>query len=305
MAKRIGLVGGTGFVGTHLLRALAARGDEPIVVTRNPERARSRLGANVSAIAWDPAESGSSPSFSGFDAIVNLAGETAVGVRYTEKTKARIRSSRIEVTERLVEALLASEPRVKTLVNASGVNYYGAHPPDQALAETAAAGFDFLARVSVDWEAAARKAEVGGVRVVLARLGVVVASSGGALTKMALPFRFFVGGRIGSGEQIMSWIHIEDAVRAIMLCLDDERISGPVNLAAPNAVSNAELAQAIGRALGRPSWLPAPAFALRLLFRREGAEPLLSGLRARPAALERAGFEFRYPEIETALAGLK
>jgi uncharacterized protein (TIGR01777 family) len=257
--------------------------------------------ANVATVAWDPGRPGSSAGLSGFDAFVNLAGEPAVGRRYTEKTKALIRSSRIDITERLVEAIAGAEPRVRTLVNASGVNYYGAHPADQPLVETAPSGFDFLARVSVDWEAAARRAEASGVRVVLARLGFVVAGDGGALGQMAQPFRFFLGGRIGSGEQIMSWIHIEDAVRALLLCIDDERISGPVNLAAPNAVSSSELARAIGAALGRPSWLPAPAFALRLLFGREGSEPMLSGLRAKPAVLERAGFEFRYPEIGPAL----
>ena len=227
MSKRIGVVGGTGFVGVHLVQALAARGDEPSVITRDPDRAKSRLGGNVPAIEWDPERSDSTLRLSGFDAVVNLAGETAVAVRYTDKTKNRIRSSRIDLTERLVAALVSAEPRVRTLVNASGVNYYGAHPPDQQLAETASAGFDFLARVAVDWEAAAKKAEAGGVRVVLARLGMVLAGDGGALEQMALPFRLFVGGRIGSGEQMMSWIHIDDAVRMLLRCIDESASRAP------------------------------------------------------------------------------
>jgi hypothetical protein len=185
-------------------------------------------------------------------------------------------------------------------VCASGVNYYGARPPDETLDESKSAGTDFLAELCKKWEAAAQRAEPLGIRVVSTRFGVALGRDGGALQEMVKPFKLFVGGPIGSGEQVVSWIHIDDLVAAVLRSVDDDTISGPVNVTAPHAVSSEELARAIGDTLGRPAWLPVPAAALRLRF-GEGATPLLTGQRVVPAVLQEKAFVWRHPELVSAL----
>jgi len=208
----------------------------------------------------------------------------------------------VESTAVLVQALERVTDKPSVFVCASGVGYLGGrtedHPP---LDESAPPGDDFLARVCVDWEARARGAERLGLRVVSARFGAVLGRGGGALAVMALPFKLMGGGPIGSGRQVFCWVHLEDALAALELALDDERVTGPVHVAAPNAVTSKEAAKALGRAIHRPSWLPAPAFALRALY-GAGSEPLLTGQRAFPAKLTALGFRFRYPTLAEALS---
>jgi hypothetical protein len=184
---------------------------------------------------------------------------------------------------------------------ASAVGYYGARDAGEELTEASPAGSDFLAELTRQWEAAAKTAEELGVRVVRARFGIVLGAGGGALEQMAMPFRMLAGGPIGNGKQVVSWISLEDAVRALCHLLDDDSISGAVNVVAPHPVSNGELSDAIGKELGKPSWLRVPAAALRLRF-GEGAEPLLTGQRVRPVVLEQAGFSWHHPDIGSALS---
>jgi uncharacterized protein (TIGR01777 family) len=302
---RIVVTGGTGYLGQALVRRLAARGDEVVVLSRSGKLPVELAAVpGVSVAPWNPEDPNDvPPALDGALAVVHLAGRKAVGERYTKQVKREILESRVKSTETLVTAWRRVRRRAPVLVCASGVGYFGGRRGEHApLDESAPPGKDFLARVCVEWEERARAAERFGVRVVSARFGAVLGrGKQGPLAVMAKPFRFFAGGPIGSGRQIFSWVHLEDAVSALELALDDARVSGPVNVAAPDAVAYTEVAKALGRALHRPSWLRVPEFALRLLF-GDGAEPLVTGQRAVPAKLEALGFKFRYPTLDEALA---
>jgi uncharacterized protein len=276
------------------------------VLSRRPEQVPSQLGSDVRAVAWEPGSRGTGTrpawfaSVGGHSAVVHLAGEQAVGKRYTQQMKQRIYDSRIESTLQLVEAIAEAHPRPNVLLCASGVGYYGGHLSSAAFDEKSGAGEDFLATVTRDWEAAAARVEAYGVRAVSTRFGIVLGRGGGALEQMARSFKLFAGGPIASGKQIVSWVHVDDAVRAILRCLDDADIAGPVNVTSPNAVSNEELSRAIGQVLRRPSWARVPEGALRALF-GEGAFAIVTGQRAIPAVLQEHGFAWRYPELRPAL----
>jgi uncharacterized protein (TIGR01777 family) len=305
--KRVLISGGSGFIGKHLVLALAARGDEVSVLTRRASQVAELFGNQARAIEWDPSpRPNDAPrrpwfaSLSGQDAVVHLAGEQAVGKRYTHEVKQRIYDSRVESTLQMVEAIGEAHPRPRVLVHASAVGYYGGTLTDEAFHEESPPGADFLATVTRDWEAAAARARDYGVRVVAARFGIVLGRDGGALETMARPFKLFAGGPIASGRQVVSWVHIEDAVRALVRCIDDEGLAGPVNVTSPHAVSNQELSRAMGDVLHRPSWARVPEAALRAMF-GEGAVPIVTGQRALPTVLQRAGFEWRYAELRPAL----
>jgi uncharacterized protein (TIGR01777 family) len=293
--------GATGFVGRSLTAALLARGDAVTALTRDPDRARRVLPNETRLERWDARQGGETPltSLENCDAVVHLAGERAVGARWTDKVKREIMDSRVESTERLALALERTLSRPSVFVCASGVGYYGAHG-DEPVDETGAAGSDFLAQVTVAWEAAARRVEALGIRVVRARLGIVLGRGGGALEQMVVPFRMFVGGPIASGKQIVSWVHMEDAVGILLRAIDDPSISGAVNVTTPNAVTNEELSASIGRVLRRPSAFRVPELALRLRF-GEGADPLVTGQRAIPRVLLEKGYAYRYPRLQEAL----
>ncbi len=286
---RVLVTGGTGLVGRRACDALRGAGHAVTVVSREPGRVPAR------AIGWD----GLRAAMPETDAIVNLAGDPIAGARWTVARKAEIYRSRIEGTRALVDALAAAEPRPKVLVSASAVGYYGDRG-DEPLDETARPGTDFLARVCVEWEAEARRAEALGVRVVLLRLGIVLAPDGGALSAMLLPFRAGLGGPLGSGKQWMSWVHRDDVVGLILAALGDEAWTGPVNATSPNPVPNKDFTRALGRALHRPAFLPVPAVGLRVLL-GEMATMLLSGQRALPRVAERLGYAWRQPELPAAL----
>lgn len=297
---RVLVAGGSGFIGRALVAALTARGDRVTVLTRGEARIQDD---GVSRQHWDPSPGSHAAFTEVYDVIINLAGERAVGVRYSERVKAAILSSRVDSTRWLVRAIEHAEEKPKVFVCASGTGYYGSTLSSARLDESAPAGTDFLALVCVAWEAAARRAEEFGVRVVNARIAPVLSEQGGALESLLRPFKLFVGGPIGSGRQGFPWIHLDDQIAALLRASDDGALSGPVNFCAPQPISNAELSRIIGELLGRPSFMKAPGFALKTLF-GEGAEPLLGGQFAVPRALERVGFEFRYEDVRSALTAI-
>jgi uncharacterized protein (TIGR01777 family) len=295
---QLAITGASGLIGQAFSAFLSTGGHTVRRFVRTPTAASS------SELPWDPARGRLDPStLLGQDAIVHLAGES-VGARWTPARKERILRSRVDGTRLLAETIakLPSSQRPKVLISASAVGYYGASPLGP-VDEAAPPGDDFLARVCVEWEAAARPAADAGVRVVHPRFGIVLSPAGGALQKLLTPFQLGVGGRIGDGKQPMSWIALDDAVYALHHLLT-RPLSGPVNLVAPRAVSNAELASTLGQVLGRPSLLPVPSLAVKLLFGEMGDVALLGGAEVLPRALEADGFTFRYPELEGALRHL-
>ena len=294
------LAGGSGFIGGALIDALTARGDKVTLLTRDPAAARARLGSRAAPLAWDGKTAGDwTRAVDGADAVVNLSGESIAGGRWTPERKLRLIKSRIDSTRALVAAISTAARRPKVLVSASAVGYYGGAPEGPAT-ESSPQGRDFLAALCGQWEREAQAAEPLGVRVALPRIGVVLEKDGGALAKMALPFKLFAGGPLGSGRQGFPWIHRDDVVGGILFALDHERLSGAVNFAAPTALNNRDFSAALGRALGRPSWAPAPAFALKLAL-GEMAGMLLGGQIAVPKKIVEAGYKFKYETADAAL----
>ena len=292
------IAGASGFIGSMLVERLWQGGDALVLLSRKP---RSPAAApNTKWLVWEPGESGGwEESVDGADGIVNLAGEGIAEKRWTEGQKERIRSSRIDSTRALVHAIAKAKAKPKFLINASAVGYYGARD-DETLTEESAPGKDYLARVCVAWEQEAKRAEEFGVRVALLRTGIVLGKGEGALAKMVKPFKFFVGGRLGSGKQWMPWIHVEDEVGLILFLMANENAYGAFNATAPNPVTMEEFCKALGKFLKRPSWAPVPASALTLLL-GEMAEMLLTGQKAVPKAAQDLGYRFRYPTILEAL----
>jgi uncharacterized protein (TIGR01777 family) len=254
-------------------------------------------------VEWRPGEGGAwQEVVEGSKAVINLAGEPIEALRWTKRKKERILASRIKATRAIVEAIAAAKEKPSVLISVSGVNYYGPHE-DEFLTESDPPGNDFLASVAVAWEEEAKRAEGLGLRVVVLRLGVVLGQGGGVLSKLMLPFKFFVGGRFGRGQQWSSWIHLEDAVGFMRFALEDERVRGPINATAPAPQRNKDFAKALGRVLSRPAWLPVPAFLMRLLL-GEMAEILLTGQRVVPDKAEHLGYQFKYPTLEGALRNI-
>lgn len=305
------MTGGTGFVGQAIARALVDRGDEVVVLSRDADRARAALGDGIEAVEGDSVTAGPwQDRIAGCDAIVNLAGQSIAGKRWDARYRQLIHDSRVETTRMITEgiAALPEGERPAVLISASGIDYYpfdmelmaalGSDPSDD-VTESSPPGEGVLARLCRHWEAEAREASALGVRVVLMRMGVVL-GPGGPLDKMAGPFKWFAGGRLGSGKQIVSWVHLTDAVRAYLFAIDNTAVTGPVNVVSPGIATAADLATALGKALGRPSWLPVPAFALKAAV-GPFAEYLLNGRQAVPKALLDHGFEFEHPDITNAV----
>lgn len=290
---KIVVAGGTGFLGGPLVSQLRAGGNDVSVLTRG----RAAPGQ----ITWSPDGTIGSwaTAVNGADVVINLAGESIADHRWTTAQKARIRDSRILATRSIVAAIHAAAQRPTTLVNASAVGYYGSRG-DEPLTEESTPGGDFLAMVCRAWEGEAVKA-ADVSRVILLRSAPVLEADGGVLPQMARPFRCFVGGPVGPGNQYWSWIHRDDWVAMVKWTLEKDRVTGPVNLAAPTPVTNSEFAQTLGRVLRRSAFLPAPAFALRLVL-GEMADVLLFSQRVIPAKADRLGFRFRYATLEPALA---
>lgn len=301
-AGRVVIAGGSGIVGREVARCLLDAGLEVDVLTRRPDRARPHLPAGARAVAWAAAPTDELAAIlAGSLAVVNLAGE-AIGPRpWTSGRKRAIRDSRIRATSALVEAIraLPADRRPGALVNASGTDVYVDRGEAPATEATTPAS-DFLAEVCLEWEATASAAEPLGVRVVILRQAFVLASEAPVLRLLALPFRLFVGGRLGSGRQWFSWIHVEDLAALYRRAIESPGMRGIYNATAPAPVRNADLAHALGRALGRPTWLPVPAIAIRLALGEE-ATLVLGSRRALPSRALEAGLVFRYDDLDVAL----
>ncbi|MBV9606757.1 MAG: TIGR01777 family oxidoreductase [Solirubrobacterales bacterium] len=298
---RVAITGATGLIGRALVKALLSRGDEVVALSRDADRARQALGGQIEAHAWPDPAAAPPPeaALAGADAVVHLLGEP-VAQRWTAQAKERIRRSRTDGTRSLVEGLLALAPdrRPAALVSQSAVGFYGPHG-DEPVTEDAPPGHDFLAGVVVSWEEEAMRGATE-MRVAVTRTGVVLSPDGGALAKMLPFFRLGIGGPVAGGRQYVPWIHLDDVVGAMLLCLDNTAATGPVNLAAPSPVTNAELSRTLGRVLKRPAVLPVPAMALKLLY-GEMAQIVLTGQRTLPDRLDKLGYAFRHPDLEAAL----
>jgi uncharacterized protein (TIGR01777 family) len=290
------VTGATGLIGSHLVAALQARGDEVTVLSRDPDRASRQLG--VEAARWDAEDEAAPPAaLAGRDAVVHLAGE-AVAQRWSTETKRKILSSRENGTRNLVHGILDAEPRPPALVCASAAGFYGACG-DEPVDERQPPGTDWLAGVCVRWESQADSAKPG-TRVVKVRTGIVLDAEGGALAKMLPPFKAGLGGPIGGGKQYMPWIHRDDLVGIYLAALDAPSFAGPINASAPDPVTNRDFSRALGQALHRPAVAPVPAFTLKALY-GEMAQIVLTGVRMVPGRAGELGYEFAHPDLDEAL----
>ncbi len=304
---RVIITGGTGLIGKALTHELVRRGHEVIVLSRSPKLA-SGLPAGVRVEGWDARSAkGWGPLADGAGAIVNLAGENIAGTgflpqRWTDERKRRILESRLNAGRAVVEAVEQAANKPGVVIQSSGVDYY---PADETadMTEESPRGSSFLADVTRDWEASTEAVEALGVRRAIIRTGVVLSKEAGVLPKLALPYLLFVGGPIGSGRQPFPWIALDDEAAAIAFLIEHPTASGPFNLTAPNPLTNAEFGRVLGKVLGRPSFVPAPAFAFKLAF-GELAVLLLEGRRALPKRLLELGFQFKYPDAESALRAI-
>jgi uncharacterized protein len=298
---RVLVVGGSGLIGRALVSSLAEDSHQAVVLSRRPDTTAG-LPQGVRAVGWDGRTLGAwVDELAGADAVVQLAGESIFG-RWTAAKKARLLSSRVDSSRLLAEAFAAVRRRPAVLLQGSAVGIYGDRG-DEEVDEETPPGDDFLAGLAVAWEAASAAVEQLGVRRPLARTGVVLAREGGALPKLRLAHSLFAGGPLGSGRQWMPWIHIADEVGALRFLLEHPQATGPFTLVAPEPVRNRDLGRAVGRALHRPSRMPAPAFAVRLLL-GELADAMLSGQRAMPLRLQSLGYRFRFPTLALALQDL-
>ena len=294
---RLVIAGASGFIGTPLCSQLLQAGHVLTLLTRSAPR--NATTSQKKWLHWTPGTPGDWESaLEGADGVINLAGEPIAAKRWTHIQKRKIQMSRIGTTNSLVDAIEKAKHRPAFLLNASAVGYYGPRG-DETVTEATESGNDFLASVCREWEEAAKKAEPLGVRVIRLRTGIVLGRGGGALAKMVLPFKFFAGGPLGSGMQWMPWIHIDDEI-GLMLYLLENEAKGAFNATAPNPVKMDEFCRTLGKVMGRPSWLGAPAFALQLAL-GEMADMLLTGQRAIPAAAHELGYKFRYPILFEAL----
>jgi hypothetical protein len=298
---KVVVAGGTGFIGSSLVALLRLEGHEVVVLTRDPDRVP--LSPEATRVAWDGRTQGEwTVHVQGADAVINLAGESIGGGRWTASRKERIVTSRINATRALLESIRSGGKRPSLFISSSAVGYYG--PVESGdVAEGSPPGSGFLADLCLRWEQEALAVGELGVRVVILRTGVVIGEKGGALKRMLLPFRLYAGGPVGSGRQWFPWVHRDDVTGVILFALANGAIAGPVNVVAPESVDMKAFSAALGRALSRPSWLPVPAIALRATL-GEMADMILTGQRVVPSRLLALGYRFRYPALAPALASV-
>jgi uncharacterized protein (TIGR01777 family) len=308
MEGHIVITGATGVIGTELVAALEQRGEVVVVLARSPESAKRKAPGADRYVLWDSdmAEGEWTGLVSGAKAVIHLAGKPLLETRWTEEHKQECYDSRILGTRHMVAAIAKAPVKPGVFISASAIGYYGSFErcgdtPD--ILENGAAGRDFLAKICEDWEREALEAEKLGVRLVLLRTGIVLSTRGGMLQKLIGPFNFFVGGPVGTGEQCISWIHLDDEIDCILAALDNADWSGPVNAVGPKPASMKEFAQALGSVLGRPSLLPVPKMAVQVLM-GEGAEYAVKGQKVLPGVMTAHGFVFRFPSLASALRDL-
>jgi hypothetical protein len=296
---RVLITGGTGFIGGAVVRSLSGLGHSVTVLSRR-DGPSSGWGENIRLVHWKGPEADIPEEASGrIDAVVNLAGESIGTKRWTNARKDQIFDSRIQTTRRLAARIAAMPVKPKVLISGSAIGYYGPHGNEE-LSEASPPGSDFLAVACSHWEEEAKAVVRHGVRLALLRTGVVLGPGGGVLPRMMLPFRLFVGGPVGSGRQVVSWIHRDDLVALIRFILENDHVSGPINATAPHPVTNRQFARVLGRVMGRPAFLPTPGLILRLAL-GEMADLVLTGQRVVPKRAAEYKFTFRYPELEGAL----
>ena len=313
MSQRVFVTGGSGFVGRAVIEALASRGDRVTLLTRSKERASGLGASSVQVVEGDPTGPGAwQRELANHDAVIHLVGQPVGAKRWNAHYKQIINDSRVESTRYVVEGIEALEPSVRpgVLLSASGIDYYGFSDDlgleledDDEIDEQAPQGGSFLARVCRNWESEAQAAQEYAVRVVCMRLGVVLGQAAGPLASIVKPFKWLVGGRLGTGRQWFSWIHLTDVVGAMLFCLDTAGVTGGVNFVAPKPVRNREFSRELARVLRRPSWLPVPSRVLNLAV-GEFAEFLLNGRRAVPKVLVDSGYQFAFPQLTSALENL-
>ncbi|WP_340106887.1 TIGR01777 family oxidoreductase [Rhodohalobacter sp. 8-1] len=293
------ITGGTGFIGEFLCERLARDGHYLTLISRSPEKYSEENAKNQTYISWG---SNLAKQMDKTDVVINLVGENLFGKRWTDEVKKRLYDSRIDLTNKLVDAMEESSNPPDLFISASGINYYG-DSGSKVLTEDEKPGDDFLANLCVDWEGAAQRAKEFGVRVAIPRIAPVLEDGDGIIEKMKLPFSLFVGGSLGSGDQYLSWIHMYDMISALMFPIENPEISGPYNAASPNPVQMDEFANTMGRVMNRPSFFKVPEFVLNTVL-GEAATPVLASLRVQPKVLQKTGFGFQYADLEVALGDI-
>jgi len=296
---KILITGGTGFTGSYLRTLLLQQGHMLTIVTRHPGDYENETAQNQRFVSWDD---DLTAEMERIDVVINLAGASIFGQRWTETVKNKIYNSRINCTNALVNAIGQADQKPDVMISASGSDYYG-DSGDQILDESAEPGDSFLSKVCIDWEKAAQPVSDMGVRLAIPRISVVLEEDGGALQQMLPPFKLFVGGPIGSGEQYFSWIHMHDWCRAILFVIEQEDFSGPFNLSSPNPVTMNKFADELAEQLHRPSLFRVPEFALNMIL-GEAANPIITSKRLQPKKLQQFGFEFRFANLREALGDI-
>ena len=301
MSQTVIISGATGFIGTVLVKKLVARNYHVVVLSRNPGKAAAFNSSQVKVVAWDGRSANGWGHYAdGAYGIINLAGENIAAGRWTPARKTAILQSRLAAGRAIVEAVTLSARKPRVVIQASGIGYYG-NRGDTVLDETSSAGTGFLSDVAIQWEKSTEPVEALGVRRAIIRTGIVLGRGGGFLSRVLLPFKLFMGGCMGSGRQWLSWVHMEDEVSAICFLLEQDAAQGAFNLSSPQPLSAKDFFVEVGRALGRPSWLPVPGFVMHLALGEMADELILSGQRALPARLLEAGYAFHYPSARGAL----
>lgn len=301
--SRIVITGGTGFIGRPLSLRLVDRGYEVICLTRNASAASEKWGNRIKFVDWNGRNAvGWGGYTDGASAVINLAGESIGSGRWTAEKKQKIIQSRMNAGEAVVKAVQSVKKEPEVLIQVSAIGYYG-DGGEKALDETSPPGQGFLTEVTKKWEASTAPIEMRTRRIVT-RIGMVLGPNGGALFRLVRPFRFFVGGHIGTGEQWNSWIHIEDVIQGILFLIETKDLRGVFNLTAPGPLKNREFSRIMGEVLGRPSWFPIPGFFLKLVFGQMAEEALLSSQRIYPKRLQRSGYKFIFPEVKKALVDI-
>ncbi|MBX9975599.1 TIGR01777 family oxidoreductase [Cytobacillus firmus] len=298
---RIAIAGGTGFVGNALVKKLLEKKHEIFILTRNiSDKQHSK---NLNYVQWLNDDDSPEDVLESIDVFINLAGESINSGRWTEERKKRILNSRITATKEVLRIISRLEEKPYTLINASAVGYYGTSQIETFTEASRKSGTDFLAETVRRWEEEASKAEEFEVRAVFCRFGIILEKNDGALPRMALPYKIFAGGTVGTGSQWVSWIHLDDAVNGILFCIDQEQLQGPVNFTSPYPVTMKEFGQILGEVLNRPHWMPAPGFALKIAL-GEMSTLVLEGQKVLPEKLQSFGFDFLYPDLKAALGDI-